>query len=657
MPRLWILLLLQLAAPAAAIGQQAAPPPAVDDACAVPADPRWTAQEAFVWGRVCAGATADFNTAPGYGGRLDAKSPERWPESRVLTPAFLEAILLKEPYRHALSRHGVAIVGARFTEPLDLSEAVLTCPLSLRGSVFDKGANLLRLKSEYSLDLDGSNLESLSLNAARLLRLSIRGAAVSGDVNLAVAHVAGNIQLNGSRFAGPVDLSGIHVDGFLLMEKGTELQTLTLANADIEKNLEISGAKVTGGLNMNELHVGGVLLLKDSEFADIDLRNAHVRANLAFLGSRAHGKVLLAIAQVDKNLQFERATVTGVIDMGGIRVGGFVLIRYEMHLARVNLLNARVEKEIDIVAAKISDQLGMDRLQVGGPLNVSQSVLKGLALRSAQISQLQLVSSKVEGVFDCSGMNVGGEASLQGSEFLGLVYCPSASMKGDAALDEASFHADVDLTKAEIDGALQLENTKWSDGAWLRIANAKIGFIDLNEAWPVHVELDGLTYRSVDHPESHMTWFGRLGRFAPQPYDQLASVVRGAGDEDLATTIRYAGRQRERHEERSWISWGVLLSLEGLIGFGYYPLRALIWVAVFVVLGVVVLRVTGEGPRNKMPWGISYSFDLLLPIIRLRDSHYEIDLKGPARYYFYVHKIMGYLLASFLIAGVSGLTK
>jgi hypothetical protein len=58
-----------------------------------------------------------------------------------------------------------------------------------------------------------------------------------------------------------------------------------------------------------------------------------------------------------------------------------------------------------------------------------------------------------------------------------------------------------------------------------------------------------------------------------------------------------------------------------------------------------------------MPWGVAYSFDLLLPIIRLRDAHYEMDLKGFARYYFYIHKIMGYLLASFLIAGVSGLTK
>jgi hypothetical protein len=58
-----------------------------------------------------------------------------------------------------------------------------------------------------------------------------------------------------------------------------------------------------------------------------------------------------------------------------------------------------------------------------------------------------------------------------------------------------------------------------------------------------------------------------------------------------------------------------------------------------------------------MPYGLAYSFDILLPIIRLRDKHYGIDLETWARYYFYVHRIMGFLLASFLIAGVAGLTK
>jgi len=58
-----------------------------------------------------------------------------------------------------------------------------------------------------------------------------------------------------------------------------------------------------------------------------------------------------------------------------------------------------------------------------------------------------------------------------------------------------------------------------------------------------------------------------------------------------------------------------------------------------------------------MPYGIAFSFDMLLPIVKLRDYHYTVDLKGWARYYFYFHKLMGYLLASFLIAGLTGLTK
>jgi hypothetical protein len=41
----------------------------------------------------------------------------------------------------------------------------------------------------------------------------------------------------------------------------------------------------------------------------------------------------------------------------------------------------------------------------------------------------------------------------------------------------------------------------------------------------------------------------------------------------------------------------------------------------------------------------------------LREKHYQIDLAGWPRYYFYMHKVMGYVLASFLITGLAGLTK
>jgi hypothetical protein len=72
---------------------------------------------------------------------------------------------------------------------------------------------------------------------------------------------------------------------------------------------------------------------------------------------------------------------------------------------------------------------------------------------------------------------------------------------------------------------------------------------------------------------------------------------------------------------------------------------------------VIVLRVSEQGRRHGMPYGIAYSIDMLLPIIQLRKMHYDIDLDGWARYYFYFHKIMGYVLGSFLVVGISGLVQ
>jgi hypothetical protein len=91
----------------------------VNHECPIPADPNWTTQEKFVWSHVCVGADADFSLEPGYGGTVDPERPEGLPNNRVLTSAFIETVLLNEKYRHALTRLGVVIVGARFTEPVE----------------------------------------------------------------------------------------------------------------------------------------------------------------------------------------------------------------------------------------------------------------------------------------------------------------------------------------------------------------------------------------------------------------------------------------------------------------------------------------------------------------------------------------------------------
>ena len=156
-----------------------------------------------------------------------------------------------------------------------------------------------------------------------------------------------------------------------------------------------------------------------------------------------------------------------------------------------------------------------------------------------------------------------------------------------------------------------------------------------------------------------MVWLERDENFSPQPYHHLAKLFRAAGQIEKADDILYAGREHERERATGSKWWGLTL-LNATIGYGYGTryFFALFWMVAFVMLGAVVLRTSGQGRANKIPWGLSYSLDHLLPIIELRKYHYDqIQLAGWARYYFYLHKLMGYVLASFLIAGLAGLTQ
>ena len=219
----------------------------------------------------------------------------------------------------------------------------------------------------------------------------------------------------------------------------------------------------------------------------------------------------------------------------------------------------------------------------------------------------------------------------------------------------------------------------WADGATLVLRNTQVGALqDEPEAWPKHLDLDGFTYERLGgygaDPEAaigqrgskwFVDWLARDQPYTPQPYQQAAKVLREMGHPEIADDVLYAGRERERNEawqRGDYPRWFGLSLLSWTIGYGiglrYF--RALYWVVGLVLIATIVLRVTGQDTPRR--WGeerigIWYSFDTLLPIIQLRKAHYDIDLEGFARYWFYFHKLMGYVLASFLIAGLAGLTK
>jgi hypothetical protein len=242
---------------------------------------------------------------------------------------------------------------------------------------------------------------------------------------------------------------------------------------------------------------------------------------------------------------------------------------------------------------------------------------------------------------------------------------------------------DLDLTGTRIEGELSLGRTTgygptaWADGSELILRNTAVGALqDEPDAWPETLELEGFTYGQLGGLGAEGTadiekrssgwfidWLARDPSYSPQPYGQLAAVLTEGGRAEKADNVLYAGRERERTQVATGLDFVWMTALHAVIGYGYKVHRAFYWIAAFVILGTVVIWWSRQLTRHRIATGatgttaIEYSIDMLLPIIELRKQHYDIDLTGAARYYFYFHKLMGFVLVSFLIAGLSGLTK
>lgn len=105
---------------------------------------KWTEQEEWAWSnRICLGEIANmskFKLGDKFG--CNPEQADDWPETRDLSPAFLETILNHEPYRGALPRTGVRIKCARFNETLDLAHTALARPCGSRPPGFTRMSSL-----------------------------------------------------------------------------------------------------------------------------------------------------------------------------------------------------------------------------------------------------------------------------------------------------------------------------------------------------------------------------------------------------------------------------------------------------------------------------------------------------------------------------------
>ncbi len=568
-----------------------------------------SATEQWIWQRLRAGEVADLNTRCGVTLDPRANDDARWRDPcRQLSAKFLEWLLTGPDWKVAPAYRGVRVVGARVADRLDLTAAEVKAEVSLRQGRFER------------------------------------------EVWLDRARFAGLLSLEGSVFRGGLSGDALHVGGSLFLRDSAVVTggAVHLNSASIEGNLDMANARFEAGISADSLKVGRAMFLRDGTVVTggvVNLVRASIAGNLEMDNARFEAGVIADSLNLGGNLFLSNGAVVTGDELGlvGANIAG-----------DLNMLNARFEAGI----------ITADRLKLGG----------ALFLRGSNFTQAPSVT----------GAEVGRQVDLTGTALPGL-----------------------DLSGSVINGDLRLSRgdgnvPTWTGRGALVLRNTRVSSIeDAEGAWPEQIDLKGFTYtrlggsfgtgavemmrRPADH---YAAWLARDPVLARQPYEQLASVFRAAGDRDRADAILTAYRDRERTEawrdgqcwntEAAWwqrpLAWtndecrnalwlGLLWATIGY-GIGDGPFRIFYWVLGVTLLGALVLWWAKPAGQHGMIWRFGASLDQLLPIIHL-NKEFDEYFHDPARErlhgwqlaYFAGQALVGYLLASFLVAGLSGLTQ
>jgi len=679
--------------------------PAQAPAGPIPPDESWSSLECWIWQKLQAGAIANIDGYEDDNGRLppaDPRKPEDWQDGRRrLAPRFLEDLLLRETHRSGLHRKGVRIQGAWFADEIDLEWAEIACQICLEGCRFEQRVLLTGLQTPHSVSFDGSAFAAdLELLHARISAQLTAVGAEFADVVLHDAKVGGRLVLACAKVAGTLAMESTDISQSLLMRSGTtlskhraEFNDVLLTGAKIGGQIALMGAKVAGTLVMDSAEIGTSLLMRS------DRTVSEHRAEF--------NDVVLNSARIGGQLDLRSAKVAGALVMSSVVVRELLLMasdrsvsEHRAEFADVVLTGAKVGGQVALIGAKIAGTLNMDSADIGDSLlmasdrSVSEhrAEFNDVVLHCAKSSgQVSLIGAKIAGTLNMDSADIGDSLLMRTdprvsghpAEFDGPVKLIFAKVGRNVDLRGAVLSS-LALTGTRIGGELTLASRSWSpqwrEGGKLVLRNASADAIqdtDEEGAWPPALDLDGFTYRRLGGlgadaeagvakrgPGWFIRWLARDEPYTPQPSQQCAQVLREIGHPEIANAVLYAERERER--KQAWRSGSKLratglLLLKAFVGYGYgqrllwHPLA---WVVALVVAGTVVLHLTGL-PTELADSGaaVAYSLDTLLPIVELEKSFADIVLHGFAKYYFYFQKLMGWVLASFLIAGLSGLTK
>jgi hypothetical protein len=473
-------------------------------------------------------------------------------------------------------------------------------------------------------------------------RINVEGAHILGPLSLAGADLDTRLQFKNCVFESPLDLSDTTVRSLRL--PGCTVPGIEAAGIHVRGNLELNrGFVARGRVSLVGGHVEGDLRLADATLSHSpDLRDEDSPKDVALAASRLRvGGALLA----------RRLEVTGQIRMISARIGGlFSLAGAKLrHPGSIALHCERIEVGESVFfqgGFEAHGRVFFQNATIGGGVDGLRSVFSDPGQTKPC---LQLVRARIGRNVSLVDAELHNNVSLRGARLEGAVLMSGCRFVGDGLKLLAS-----QLAASHLD-------FRWAaPPAELDLRNATVGLLeDDSAAWPEVVRLGGATYGRLHSATSvdsikRVEWLARdPDQYAPQPYDQLASVYRSAGDDPAARNVML---QKQRARRRTLGPAGRLVGFvqDCVVGYGYRNWLAALWLAPLLVIGTIVFTASPPSPvsEGRSFNALLFTMDLLVPVVGLGQRDHFAPT-GATQWFAGLLVVVGWVLTTALAAGVA----
>ncbi|MDQ0813983.1 hypothetical protein QFZ63_005697 [Streptomyces sp. B3I7] len=447
--------------------------------------------------------------------------------------------------------------------------------------------------------------------AGRVSSLKLTGVRITDPLDLAGGTVDPYVEMTGCRFEQEVRLPEARFTTVRLLD--CAVPRLEAARVHTEGDLHLPRCRVPGGIRLTDARIGTDLLL-----------------NQAIVGPDRTGRAIIADGiSVGQDLQGEMLRTEGELSLRSAQIG------VSLSLRGARLTSSTTRNALNAPQLSVERTLYLSPAGLGNPVLTSGTT----PARGTLVQRFE-----ARGGIRLDDGRFGDSVDLEGARFL--------------------FREDQELSLRRVQTPELRFLGERPERGRVVLSGARIGnLVDRTTSWPGpgRLHMGGFAYENLVPQDAfplprRVEWVtAATAEYDPEPYERLAAVLRGSGEDEDAREVLLA-KQRRRRETLPLAAklWGY--AQDWTVAYGYRPGRAAVWMAVLWAAASLAFAQNDPPPADpeRHPhWSAPlFALDLLLPVIDFGQVG-QWQLRGGWQWLAAAVIMLGWVLATTVAAGAT----